>query len=148
MPRVLVIAIGNPLRSDDGFGWRAAEAFQHDPGFARTEILTVHQLTPELAESAAHADLVIFVDAALTGAPGTVHSLELSAREECARFSHVLTPQSLMTLAERLYTKRPKAFLVSVSGESFAHGESLSPEVRESLPILVAKLRDLISAES
>lgn len=145
MPHVLVIAIGNPLRSDDGLAWRAADELAKEDVGSEVKIVKVHQLTPEHAESASQTDLMIFIDAAGSGDPGTVHSLELTGRDEVASFSHSLTPQSLLTLAKKLYEKAPKAFLVSMPGKSFDHGESLSTEVQESLPSLVELVCELIN---
>src|SRR5215472_4005839 len=71
MPRVLIIGYGNPLRADDGVGWRMAcrlgELVRDEP----FEVLAVHQLTPELAEPISRAELVIFVDASHNGLPGS-----------------------------------------------------------------------------
>lgn len=63
--RALVIAIGNPLREDDGAG-PAVAARLVERGVLRegdTDIVCVHQLLPELAERIAAARVVIFVDA-------------------------------------------------------------------------------------
>ena len=148
MSRILIIAIGNPLRSDDGLAWRVADELGRDSRLVGTEILTIHQLTPETAEPASQADLVIFVDAAATGEPGALHCEEITAADESASLSHSLTPQSVIMLGKTLYGKRPKAFLVSVSGNTFEHGESLSPEVQRSIPLVLAKIRELIRGGS
>jgi hydrogenase maturation protease len=148
MAEALVIAIGNPLRSDDGLAWRVADELRHDLGVLNAEIRAVHQLTPELAEPLAQVGLVVFIDAAARGEPGTLLCEELSAADESSGFSHALTPQSLLALAGRLYGKKPKAFLVSVAGKSFEHGESLSPEVQEALPALLTRVRELLRSEA
>ena len=59
---ILVIGYGNTLRSDDGVGPRVAMAVasREWPGF---NAIAVQQLTPELAEPLAAAELAIFVDA-------------------------------------------------------------------------------------
>jgi hydrogenase maturation protease len=77
MARVLIVGYGNPLRGDDGLGWHAAEALR--AALPEAEILAVHQLTPELAEDASRAELVIFLDAAETGAPGEWRCREIVA---------------------------------------------------------------------
>ena len=63
---------GNPLRGDDGVGWRVAEAVAAALPDAVADVLTVHQLTPELAEPISRAERVIFIDAAAEGKPGAV----------------------------------------------------------------------------
>ena len=43
----LVIALGNPLREDDGVGWAVASVLQRSKD---VRVLVVHQLAPEMAE--------------------------------------------------------------------------------------------------
>ena len=63
MPRVLIVAYGNPLRSDDGVGWVVAEELRRRLASPEVEVLRLQQLLPEVAESLSRADAVIFVDA-------------------------------------------------------------------------------------
>jgi hypothetical protein len=49
--QVLIVGYGNPLRGDDGLGWRAAERLRTVIQDAGVEILALHQLTPELMET-------------------------------------------------------------------------------------------------
>ena len=56
----LVIGIGNPLRSDDGIGWRLAAQL---PAGAGLGVRCRQQLTPELAEELAAVERVLFLDA-------------------------------------------------------------------------------------
>ena len=69
---VLVVGYGNPLRSDDGVGWRAAQLLATDPRLAGARVLARHQLVPELALDVSRAPLVVLVDAAADGDPGSV----------------------------------------------------------------------------
>jgi hydrogenase maturation protease len=147
MPRVLVIAIGNPLPSDDGLAWRAADQLAKEVLPPEVEILKVHQLTPELAEDISHAERVIFVDAAASGEPGTLSCKRMVASSGESGSSHHLSPSALLQLAATLYGAHPEAFLVSVTGKSFVHGEWLTPEIQRSIPELVLKLHELIRAE-
>jgi len=56
----LVIGIGNPLRGDDGIGWRLAALMPARAGLA---VRCRQQLTPELAEELASVERVLFLDA-------------------------------------------------------------------------------------
>ena len=144
MARVLVIGIGNPLRSDDGLGWAVAEQLS-----ARTDenlrVLKVHQLTPELAEAISEVDLAIFVDAGAHGTPGALTCDPVSVSEADLRFSHDVTPATLIQLARTLYGKAPLAYLVCVAGKTFEHGEALSPEMAAAIPPVMAKIRELMA---
>jgi hydrogenase maturation protease len=145
MPRVLIVAYGNPLRSDDGVAWRAAD--QLDGMFPRpdVEILRLHQLAPELAETVSRFAAVIFVDAAeANGAPGEVRCEEIVLSAASTRFSHQLSPQAVLSLAAQLYQARPRVFRATLAGQSFEHGEALSPAVLAALPSLVAQIEALV----
>jgi hydrogenase maturation protease len=122
---VLIIGYGNPLRGDDGFGYRAAERI---PG-----AIAVHQLTPELMDPISRADHVIFLDASAEGVPGEVRRRELMPAEGGRPFTHHATPEGLLAGALQLYGRCPQATLITVSGGSFDLSESLSPEVQSAL---------------
>ena len=59
MPRVLIVAYGNPLRSDDGVGWVVAEELRRSLALPEVEVLRLQQLLPEVAESLSRAETVI-----------------------------------------------------------------------------------------
>ena len=144
MPRVLIVAYGNPLRSDDGVAWRAAEALEEKWPASEVEIVQMHQLAPELAESLSRVDAVIFVDAAPAsgGEPGKIRCEELSSINE-ARFAHQLSAGAVVLLARQVYGAGPRVFSVTVTGECFDHGEALSTAVVTALPALVARIEAL-----
>ncbi len=151
MAHVLIIAYGNPLRSDDGVAWKAAEALQGRLSSDKVEILTVQQLGPEFAESASQSQCVIFVDAASDGnEPGTVQIREMSSgsssTQDASRFCHALPPASILGLAKQLYGAQPQAFSATITGADFEHGESLSPIVENALPGFVARIEELVQS--
>jgi len=151
MPRVLIVAYGNPLRSDDGLAWRAGELLHGKFSADEVEILCLQQLGPELAESASRCECMIFVDAASgAGNPGEVQVREFSLGSgeatEAPRFCHALPPSAILGLSERLYGARPRAYCVTITGESFEHGESLSSPVTAALPRLIARIEELVQS--
>lgn len=145
-PRVLILAYGNPLRSDDGVAWRAAELLRAKLSLADAEIVCAHQLTPELAESAAHVDRVIFIDAAQGDKPGQVRCHDNLDETAGSGSSHSLTPSQLLALGEVLYGNRPQHFVVSIAGENFDHGDILSAVVESALPQLVQTVVTLVTS--
>jgi hydrogenase maturation protease len=150
MGRVLIIAYGNSLRSDDGLGWRAAEALEGRFTPDQVEILRVHQLAPELAEAMSRSDGVILLDAATPRStemkPGDIRVEEFQRNKaiESARFCHAFSPGSVLELAGALYGIEPRAFFVTMIGEDFAHGEFLSPRVAAALPAMVGRIEALV----
>lgn len=148
MSRVLIVTYGNPMRCDDGLAWRAADQLEGKFSSAEVEILRCHQLAPELAETAGRSEVVIFVDAASSeagnGQPGELRCAQICLPESPARFSHQFSPGAVVALARELYAASPRAFSVTLTGECFDHGESLSPMVAATLPALVARIQALV----
>jgi hydrogenase maturation protease len=148
MPQILIVAYGNPLRCDDGVAWRVADALENKFS-SDVEILRLHQLTPELADTFRNFRYVIFVDAATCDdsatSPGAIRVREIHrGASEPGRFSHVFSPNKVLDLAAKLYGATPRAFVITVAGENFDHGESLSPVVSAALPELVARIAELV----
>jgi len=140
MARLLIIGYGNPLRGDDGLGWRAAEQLAAE--WPEAETLTCQQLTPELAEPISRAARVVFIDAAAQGAPGAVHEQPLRPDAAVpAPFTHRINPGALLALSEKLYGHLPEAVLFSVAGESFDYSQALSPSVEAALPEVIRRVR-------
>ena len=140
--RLLVIGYGNPLRSDDGLGWMIAKKLAKRIGKSAT-VLSVHQLTPELAEAISEADLVIFIDACCEGAPGSWQCETIrGALAPSQTFAHHLTPATLLIYARAVLSAEPAAILVSVAGESFEYGRNLSPSVAAIVPEIVSMVSE------
>ena len=73
MTKALIIGYGNPLRSDDGFGWHASRLLARELAGQDAEVITCHQLTPELAEPLSQCSRAVFIDADAEGDPGDIH---------------------------------------------------------------------------
>ena len=127
----LVIALGNPLREDDGVGWAVARALGRS---RRLRVLVVHQLTPELAEEVSRADVVVFVDARRGGLAGELRIVALAPAHAEHPLTHVLDAADLLHYAQVLYGRAPTAWLVSIAGEHFDLGDALSPAVEQAVP--------------
>jgi hydrogenase maturation protease len=150
MPGVLIVAYGNPMRCDDGLAWRAADELERKLSGSEIEILSAHQLAPEMAEDITRCDTVIFVDAASAdggnGNPGEVRCLEVGLLQGPPGFSHQLSPGAVVALGRQLYGASPRAFAVTLTGQCFDHGESLSAVVASAIPALVARIEALVQA--
>lgn len=147
-PRTLIVGFGNPLRGDDGVGWTAAQQLESqfsDPG---VRVLACHQLTPELAADAAWVDRLVLIDASSETTPGSVVVEKLEPSEiPTNSFSHHLRPTDLLDCARQLYGSCPEAWMVSIGGESFEHGDKLSIPVAAALPEALARVESLVKQE-
>jgi hydrogenase maturation protease len=138
---ILVVAYGNPMRGDDAVAWRLADAVPRRPD---VEVLCMQQLVPELALAVSRAEAVLFLDARADGIPGEIQVEVVAPVSHPAPFGHGLRPGDLVPLAARLGGRAPRAFIVTVSGESFALGADLSAPVRAALPAAGAAVRSLL----
>jgi hydrogenase maturation protease len=143
MPRVLIIAYGNPLRSDDGVGWVVAEELRRRLALPEVEVLQLQQLLPEVAEGLSRAETVIFVDASCDGEVGEVRCQPVTPPPAEVQFTHQLSPAEVLGLAGQLYGATPQAFCVTLTGHCFEHGEELSESVAARLPTLAATVEQL-----
>lgn len=150
--RILIIGIGNALRSDDGVGPRVATLLVDDPRLRGVEVLARHQLTPELAVDMAAASLLVLLDAGVDGAPGEISVRRVEAANEAAddppglgATSHHVGVDELLGLAEELGGHRPRAVVVSIGVASMEVGEGLSPAVAAALPAVVEVVAKLIT---
>ena len=143
--KTLIIGYGNPLRGDDGFGWHAAQALSGTLRGRGIDVVTCHQLTPELSEQLSRCDLAVFIDADCQGTPGEIHRRIIQPQAPSpGGFTHSSTPSSLLANAQNLYGARPRGVAITVSAETFAFGETLSSVVTEALPKVVDQVRHLV----
>lgn len=140
-PMTLLLAYGNPLLGDDGIGHEIAWAVSEQ----RTglEVVTTHQLLPELAARVAAASQVVFVDACRGDRPGAVHCVPVRA-DGPVRQGHVLTPATLMALTREAFGLEPPAWLVTVEGAAFDIGCSVSDVVAAAVPTAVEQVLTLL----
>lgn len=146
---VLVIGYGNPLRTDDGLGWHAAERLASDPRLAGVTVLRCHQLTPELALDVSQAELVVLVDAS-HGRPAGTFSIDRVERagDRAMSWTHRFDPPSLVALADEMYGHAPDVVAVSVGVESLELGDGLSPLLEAALPVVVDAVAELVRSRT
>jgi hydrogenase maturation protease len=104
------------------------------------EIVSQHQLTPELMEPISRAARVIFIDASVSGSAGRLLRIPLRPAPACSRFTHHATPENLLAGAQRLYGHTPEAALYTIAGRNFEIGQELTPSVRRAVNDLVEGL--------
>ncbi len=147
---ILIIAYGNSLRRDDGAGLMLAEILERvwKERDLKVHRESVHQLTPELAELMAGdaISVVIFVDTRVIP-PGSdslrIEASRLASPEDLSPgMGHHMGPLTLMAYARYLYGKTPDAWLVTVPGIDFDHGEGFSDATAEAL----SKVGDFLEA--
>jgi hydrogenase maturation protease len=142
---IVVIGYGNPLRSDDSVGPRAAEAVAAW-GLPNVQTMEVQQLNPELAEPLSAARFVVFVDARLAEDGSRVDVRSVEPAGSSAAPGHVSDPGSLLAFARALYGHHPRAWLVTVPATNLAVGEGLSPTAEAGLAAALRTIAVLLEA--
>jgi hydrogenase maturation protease len=142
MKKILIIGYGNPDREDDGVAWhilqKLATYFEVplSPALAADQLDPDHQphlafelqLLPEMAEPMATYDFVCFVDAHTGAYEEDVRVAPLKPIFQTSPFTHHLTPESCLMLAQTLYGHAPPGLMVSVRGYYFGYKTELSDQ--------------------
>lgn len=153
MKKLLILGYGNPDREDDGVAWHilrkivlklglpAPDSYEDEfPEHDDIDLVFQLQLTPEMAEDIQAYEYICFVDAHTGNIPEPARLIAVESEFQNSPFTHHLTPQSLMSMCETIYGKKPDAVLLSVLGHRFLFTRQLSEETGK----LVAQAVDLI----
>lgn len=122
----LLVAIGNPLRGDDGVAWRLGDMMPS----GWTAECTI-QLTPEWASAINGFERVVFADASVECALPELR-LIVSAGDGGA-FSHHVTPVVVTALARSLFGFKGEAWTLHIPAFAFEAADSLSAECARAL---------------
>ena len=152
------------MRADDATAvvrrWSSATAIRCDrttagrprgpgrrrPGAPGVVALAVHQLTPELAESLAIAELAVFVDARLAEEGTDIDLSPVEPSSAMGSGGHISDPRSLLAMAEWLYGHAPRAWLLTFPGTEFSIGEDLSAMAARGIDRALERIAILRSA--
>jgi hydrogenase maturation protease len=161
LKKLLILGYGNPDREDDGVAWHilraltiklglpAPDSYEDEfPESAQIDLAFHLQLTPEMAEDVAAYEYVCFIDAHTGNIPEPVRLITVESEFQHSPFTHHLTPQSLLSMCETLYKKKPDAALLSVLGHRFLFSRELSKETAKLVPRTVTLIRDWMNARN
>ena len=93
---------------------------------AGVQILSLHQLGPELAEDLQAAGGIVFIDAAMRPQFRGRTWRRIRPVSDMAGVSHSLTAAALLGLTQILYGRCPPAWMVSIQGNDFGFGDGLT----------------------
>jgi hydrogenase maturation protease len=159
MDTVLIIGYGNLDREDDGVAWHILQRLSQRMGRDELDpesggldqlgqspdLLFVLQLTPELADLVAEYDRVCFVDAHTGDYPEALRMDRIGAEFQASPFTHHMTPQTCLVLAETLRGRAPEAIVLSVRGYEFGFSRQLSPKTDALADEAVQRILDWLS---
>lgn len=128
MNSILIVAIGNRLRGDDGVAHCFAENFIGKPNVV---VIMKQQLLPEIVEEIIRFETVLIVDACV----GSSHAkiIKMNCESSCPSFSHFGSSQWLFGLCRLVYGVKPNIYLLSIPAKEFEVPEQLGGYCREKL---------------
>src|SRR5262249_14528609 len=126
----LVIGCGSELRGDDAVGLRVAEQLARRT-HRDLDVQTVHQLTPELADSLAEARVVVFIDAAPGEAEPCMRPVAPAAYAPA--LAHAAGRGWLVALTQALHGRCAPCWLLAVPATDFEIGAELSAGARAAM---------------
>ena len=147
MCKALVLACGNSQRGDDGVALQVVSYLREVSCDPATEFHCQQQWTPELAEPISHAEIVIFVDAAVGDAAGfnRVPAITTSSSTSLDSTHHHFSRLSLAPRAGTLREDPAARLLRHQSRElEFELGETLSEPVRGAIPRTGERIKALL----
>ncbi|MFZ2445873.1 MAG: hydrogenase maturation protease [Syntrophobacteraceae bacterium] len=149
---LLLIAYGNSLRRDDGAGFILAEKLEHLLHEAGKGVIRIdtHQLTPELSLDIVGEDVsaVIFLDTRAVSDPSDdleIHVTEVRPADFASpSLGHHMDVSLLLAYTAHLFKTPPPAWLITIPGVDFNHGEGLSDTARNAIENALETLPALI----
>lgn len=147
--RALVLAVGNPSRGDDALGPALIERLEQRAGSLRgveLELLTDFQLQIEHALDVVGRDLVVFADAALTGAePFAFESVHADPAPTVT--THAMTPGAVLHVYRQIRSEPPPdCRLLAIRGYHFELGEPMSSQAAANLDAALSFLMRWLDA--
>jgi len=130
----LVIGVGNPYRRDDGVGNAVVARLRSDHATAHVDVVEEPGDCTRLIALCRDRDLVVIVDAAVSGAPaGTLHRVECRGGAGVAATSptssHGIGVGDAINLADALGALPRRLVLYAVEAAAVGAGVGLSPPV-------------------
>ena len=158
MPRTLIIGYGNPDRGDDGVAYYLINALRQHLGENALgedatgqeelggEIDSVFflQLVPELMDTAADYDQIIFVDAHVGEDVDDLNCAPVVPAYTSSPFTHHMTPSTFLVMLKLLHDKTPAGYIVSVRGHDFDFRRGLSADTERLVGPALQRILQLI----
>lgn len=156
--RTLILGYGNRDRQDDGVAWHILLALKGALNLPNPELIAEDfdsnidpslvfqlQLMPEQAEYLAEFDRVLFIDAHTGAVPEEVNWQDVSSAFQNSPLTHHMTPETLVSITEAIYNKKPEATLLSVRGYEFEFSQELSKKTGSLVDLALSRILEWLA---
>jgi hydrogenase maturation protease len=130
--KILLIAIGNCGRGDDGLGWAFADCVK-SLGLNFIDFEYRYQLQIEDSLAVSRYDRVIFADASHELLENGFILQACTPVRHYFFSSHMQSPETILYLSGDLFEKRPEAYTLAISGNDWELKTSLGPVAEKNL---------------
>ncbi|MEK7627524.1 MAG: hydrogenase maturation protease [Patescibacteria group bacterium] len=147
MKKTLILGIGNPLFSDEGIGPYAVEELKKYALPVNVDVIDGGTGGFGLIRYFQQYDNIIVIDAVdMNTAPGTIRKLKLSDVEGKTHTCHSLHQTSFTEIVQLANTlgNFPEITIFGVQPENTKNLGGLTPEIKKSMPALIAWLMEEI----
>ncbi len=133
-PQIVIFAYGNPSRGDDALGPALLHLIEETYStWENIELLEDFQLQVEHALDLENRDVAIFIDASVACSPPFTFT-PLHPHPDRSYTTHALHPAAILYVYQELHQQPPPlTFLLSIRGEQFELGDSLSEVAKQNL---------------
>jgi len=141
----VILGLGNLLLGDEGVGVHVAHALLNEDAPENVTVLDVGTAILDALPALETADRIVAVDAVKAdGAPGSVYRIPFDDMEPsaCLASMHGFDLARALALAQR--ADAPQITVIGVEPAFIGWSMDLSPEVRASLPAVLATIRNLL----
>lgn len=135
--KILIMAIGNNCRADDGLGWRFVEEIER-MGIDFIHYEYRYQLQVEDSALISEYDSVFFVDATYEAYLDGFNIYDCAGDCDCKFSSHAQSPGAIVSLTNNLYKIFPKAYIIAICGEQWGLQTYLSETAERNLQAAVS----------
>lgn len=148
-PQIVIFAYGNPSRGDDALGPALLHLIEETYStWENIELLEDFQLQVEHALDLINRDIAIFIDASVACSPPFTFA-PLQPQLDRSYTTHALHPAAILQVYQELYQRPPPpTFLLSIRGEQFELGESLSDVAKQNLAEAWEFMKQWLETES
>jgi hydrogenase maturation protease len=140
--RLILIAIGNSARSDDGLAWEFLDIIQNDKKLRKAKFIYCYQLNIEDAELITNAHTVVFIDAFYDNLTNGCSFDPCKGENHYEFTTHALSPGVIVSLCSSLYGINPRCYLLKIQGVDWELKEGISEQAKQNLLYAVDEFRN------
>ena len=142
-----IIGYGNIQRRDDGIGpYVVNKLYEFLKHRRDLQILSCHQLIPDLIHELRDAHLILFVDATTDVLEDGWKLVRITPEPKKVSYvTHYFEPSSLLILLQKVYHQYPLTWLASVQGNDFGFGEGLTQEAEKRAHHMILEIEKFVS---